>query len=166
MRRCASLLILLFATHTTVLASSQTQFRSVGQAELSLMFWSIYTSELFTHNGQYQRGQRPLKFTINYNIDVKAADLIEKTHEEWDKQSLKHPNKEQWTSSLTNIWPNLKEGDQLSLLITENNTSIFYLNSQEIGQIEDPDFGQFFIDIWLSEKTSRPELRRSLIGKK
>jgi hypothetical protein len=30
--------------------------------------------------------------------------------------------------------------------------------------VKDPDFGDAFLNIWLSNKTTRPELREKLIG--
>ena len=61
------------------------------------------------------------------------------------------------------MWPDIKEGDSLSLLIHQGR-SVFYFNQQYIGVINPSDFGQIFLAIWLSENTSEPELRRELLG--
>ena len=39
------------------------------------------------------------------------------------------------------------------------------INGQYIGSIKAAEFGRFFIDIWLAEKTSQPKLRAQLLGK-
>ena len=41
----------------------------------------------------------------------------------------------------------------------------FILNGDVIGTIEDSQFGSTFSDIWLSEQSQYPRLRRQLIGK-
>ena len=42
----------------------------------------------------------------------------------------------------------------------------FFHNGKRLGTIEDGDFGQRFVDIWLSPDTSRPDIRLALIGGK
>jgi hypothetical protein len=48
--------------------------------------------------------------------------------------------------------------------MSESGRSTFLLNGKPLGSIDDPQFGPSFLAIWLSPDTSRPELRRSLIG--
>jgi hypothetical protein len=45
-----------------------------------------------------------------------------------------------------------------------NNKSFFYYNNELIGEIGQQEFSQLFLDIWLSENTSEPDLRRELLG--
>ena len=61
------------------------------------------------------------------------------------------------------MWPNIVNGDSLALLI-QNDKSTFYFNDRHLGVIEDANFGQLFIDIWLSQNTSQPTLRIELLG--
>ena len=42
--------------------------------------------------------------------------------------------------------------------------TIFYEGDQELGRINDPEFSRRFFSIWLSTKTSAPEIRLSLLG--
>ena len=42
--------------------------------------------------------------------------------------------------------------------------STFLFNGNAIGTIGDPQFGEDFAGIWLSPDTTRPALRRQLIG--
>jgi hypothetical protein len=64
---------------------------------------------------------------------------------------------------LEKIWPDIKEGDSLSLYVS-NNKSTFYFNNDLIGEIEQQEFSQLFLDIWLSKNTSEPKLRLELLG--
>ena len=67
------------------------------------------------------------------------------------------------------IWPDINEGDELIIYVNKAGQSIFYsdisdVSTQELGVIKDEEFGPAFLDIWLSEKTSEPELRVKLLG--
>ena len=64
---------------------------------------------------------------------------------------------------LQRLWPNIKDGDSLSLLIYQGR-SVFYFNNQYQGVIDDPEFGEIFLAIWLSDRTSQPSLRNELLG--
>ena len=62
------------------------------------------------------------------------------------------------------IFPNVSENTSLVGVYTKEGTSIFYKDELEIGRVIDPEFGMAFFNIWLSEKTTEPELRRKLLG--
>lgn len=143
---------------------AESDLKLVGEARLKVLFWSVYDSRLYTADGTYMPEQRPVKLELEYLRDVKAADLVSKTQEEWQQQGLENPRQGQWLESLAAIWPDINKEDQLSLQIDANNHSRFYYNGELIGVIEDPEFGSSFLNIWLSPNTSRPELRLALIG--
>jgi hypothetical protein len=75
-----------------------------------------------------------------------------------------HPRQDQWLARLDELWPDIRESDVLTLEINERNESRFLHNGEVLGLIEDPEFGQEFVDIWLSEDCTRPELREALLG--
>ncbi len=143
---------------------NQYSFKKVGEAELSVLFWSVYHSSLHSLNGSFIEKQRPIKLEINYLRDIEAADLISKTAEEWQQQGLNHANQNIWLEQLRIIWPNIKENDTLTFIVDTQNQSHFLFNQQSIGSISDEDFADHFLAIWLSEKTSRPNLRKKLLG--
>ena len=62
------------------------------------------------------------------------------------------------------IFPDVGKGVRLTGVYTGTDETIFYKNNSEIGRIKDPDFSKAFFGIWLDEKTSAPDLRRSLLG--
>jgi hypothetical protein len=136
----------------------------VGQARLSVMFWSVYDSRLFSSDGRYSEGQRPLRLEIQYHRSVDASSLVRATSSEWQSQGMRHQNQEQWLDSLSRLWPDVEKGDVITITLDEGNRSSFYHNEDLLGAVADPEFGQQFIDIWLSPRTSRPELRRALLG--
>jgi len=140
------------------------QLQLVGQARLEVLFWSIYDSRLYTADGRYSDGQRPLRLELEYLRDIEAADLVEQTRNEWQHLQLRADGKELWLQDLARLWPDVREDDVLALEMSESGRSTFLLNGKPLGSIDDPQFGPSFLAIWLSPDTSRPELRRSLIG--
>lgn len=136
----------------------------VGEARLKVLFWSVYDSRLYSKTGDYIPDQRPLRFEIEYLRNIDASDLVLQTEMEWEQQGMDHPRKTQWLQALQKLWPDVTENDILTLDVDVQGHSTFYSNDEWLGQIDDPDFGAHFLDIWLSPATSRPELREALIG--
>lgn len=136
----------------------------VGEARLRVLFWSVYDSRLYTPSGGYAQGLRPLRLEIEYLLDVKAKALVDRTRQEWQAMRREHPRQEDWLSRLERLWPDIESGDVLTLEIDKDDVATFRHNGSVIGRIDDPDFGQQFADIWLSEDSTRPELRQALLG--
>ena len=136
----------------------------VGEARLKFLFWSVYNSRLYSDDGRYLEGQRPLRLEIEYRLDIDADDLVAQTASEWQYQGLAHQQQQRWLQMLTDLWPDVSKGDVLTLTIDGQQRSTFYRNGERLGTIADPGFGQQFLDIWLSPNTSRPELRLALTG--
>jgi hypothetical protein len=137
----------------------------VGQTTFSVLFWDLYKSKLLTTSGKYpiELTDEKLLYQINYLTDISSKDLIERTVEQWQHLGVPRKNFERYLPTLKKIWPDIKEGDSLSLYVS-NNKSTFYFNNDLIGEIEQQEFSQLFLDIWLSKNTSEPKLRLELLG--
>jgi hypothetical protein len=129
-----------------------------------VLFWSVYDSRLYTADGDYQAGERPVRLDIQYLMNIDADDLVARTAEEWEAQRRTHERQEQWLQALAKLWPDVSESDTISLEIREDNRSVFYRNGELLGSLDDPEFGQYFLDIWLAPDTTRPQLRERLLG--
>jgi hypothetical protein len=165
---------LAFATNTTekVILSNNLktildarQFSLVGETTFSIFFWDLYKSQLLTTSGKYpvEIEKENILFDINYLVGISSDDLIKNTIDQWQHLGIAHEIYEGYLPELKAIWPNIKEDDSLSLLIQQKR-SVFYFNKQYIGVINDAEFGQLFLAIWLSENTSEPSLRLELLG--
>ncbi|MDB4543017.1 chalcone isomerase family protein [bacterium] len=148
------------------LTSADTALKKVGEAQLKVLFWKVYNSRLFSADGSYLDGQRPIKLEIEYLRDIEADQLVQRTAAEWQSQGVAHPHQDKWLQSLSALWPDVSKNDVIALQLDRDDRSSFFINGTFLGYVEDPAFGQSFIDIWLSPKTSRPELRRMLIGQR
>ena len=138
--------------------------RKCGAARLKVLFWDIYESSLYTPDGTWSEGVRPLRLDIRYLRAISALDLVKQTGKEWAEQGKSSPEHIVWQGELLSIWPDVTEGDVISLAIDPSGVSTFLFNGNAIGTIGDPQFGEDFAGIWLSPDTTRPALRRQLIG--
>lgn len=154
------------------------QFKEVGKARFSFLFWDIYDSQLYTQTGKFDNDSAnyPTLLKINYLRDIDKEDLISKTIEQWEHLGFSASEYQKYQASLYALWPNIKAGDSLSLLVSSQ-ASYFYHNQNLLGDIkhsdlsdkanvarQTPHFGELFLAIWLSPQTSQPKLRNQLLG--
>ncbi len=142
----------------------QDAMRKVGEARLKVLLWSVYDSRLYTPSGNYDDGDLPLRLEIQYLRDIRARDLVDRTLVEWEAMGREHPNQSAWLKQLSGLWPDIAASDVLTLELDRNSVATFSHNGEVLGRLEDPDFGQQFVDIWLSRDCTRPSLRDQLIG--
>ncbi len=55
----------------------------VGSARLKVLFWSVYDSRLYSEDGRYDPGKRPLRLEIEYLRDIPVDQLLQRTAQEW-----------------------------------------------------------------------------------
>ncbi len=146
------------------LGVDETELKKCGDALLKVLFWKVYESSLYTPDGSWEEGVRPMRLDIRYLRAITAVDLVKQTGKEWAEQGKSSPQHMIWQGDLLAMWPDVTEGDVISLAIDPSGESTFLFNGEAIGTIGDPQFGEDFSGIWLSPETTRPALRRQLIG--
>lgn len=139
--------------------------KAIGSATFSVLFWDIYQSRLASTTGDFyaDRHNDEVLFEINYLRDIKRSELIERTVEQWQYVGFSPAQYQQYLPLLEQMWPDIKAGDTLALLVSPLE-STFYFNNKKIGQIKQAAFASLFLDIWLSPITSQPALRQQLLG--
>lgn len=162
--RVISLICFLFSFNS--FASPVQGLTKYGEGQMSVMFWDLYKAELFGQTPSYQSDTSPVALKITYLRDIDKEDLIEATLDQWGHIGYENESIPKWATQLEQIWPDIKEGSQLTIRVHSDGSSDFYDATSKIGSMEDPQFGKAFLAIWLSEKTSEPKLRAKLIGEK
>ncbi|MGF1709407.1 chalcone isomerase family protein [Vibrio kagoshimensis] len=155
----AAILLALSGVASSISASPTSDFQKLGEGEMNYMFWTIYSAELFS---SVSTGEQALKIEYQKSIDSQA--LIDATEDQWNQLGYTQKNINAWLEPLNALWPNVKPGNTLTIIVAEDQTSRFYFDDQPIGVVSDKGFGQAFLSIWLSEKTSEPKLRKQLLG--
>jgi len=136
----------------------------IGQGTMSWFFIDIYQATLFSTTGRYQPHVYPLALNIVYLKDIDKQQLLDATEKQWQKLGLTRHQYAYWLIELNKIWPNIKRGEQLLFLIKGEGEGHFYHNNRLLGHINDAQFSEKFIAIWLSKQTTRPKLRQQLLG--
>ena len=148
-----------------MLACPVEELKSVGSATLKVFFWTIYSSTLYTADGSYSGIEPDLALQIVYRRSISKNELLDRTEKEWQKSFPSHKSQQIWLSRLEKIWPDVQRDDVIVLRVNRNFDSDFYFNDEFIGAIEDREFTEQFLSLWLSDKSSYPKIRNILIGR-
>ncbi|WP_251882330.1 chalcone isomerase family protein [Grimontia kaedaensis] len=144
-------------------------WKPVGAASLTWGFWKIYDSELRTPSGEFEPASgEPLALVITYSRDIDADDLLDATVEQWEHLGFSEQQTQEWLPQMQNAWPDVKEGDRLIYVLSEDQGQFFYQPEQgkasPYGKLRNADIANAFSAIWLSPATAYPSLRLALIG--
>mgnify|MGYP000182354008 CR=1 FL=1 len=146
------------------ITSQVAAFKEVGRGEMEWWWFTLYRARLLTPNGEYQQGHYPMVLEIEYYQDIPNERLLEATVDQWQHLQLEQGRQSQWQASLSELWPDVNEGDILSLQVLSSDKSQFFFNGEPLPQVMPKGFSDDFLAIWLSTNTSRPELRKQLLG--
>ena len=170
MRKKVSYLLILLSVISFNSYSSEKIFKDylgdyyqLGTAKLSIFFIDIYDIKLFSKTKSYSK-DKPFAIEINYLKDVESTQIVDSSINEIKRISKPSSDElENYRSILASLFPNINSGDQLIGIKTANGDGVFFYNMKLIGKITDEKLVGSFFDIWLSEKTSHPELREKLL---
>ena len=138
----------------------------IGSATFKVAFWKIYNIALYADasNSEPYNGTAPYALEIEYLRDFSGEAMADKSVELIADQGFEDEYMlEIWQEKMIEIFPDIDKGTVLTGIYTKENTSVFYGDGQYLGVLDDPDFCEYFFDIWLGEDTSQPDLRAELI---
>lgn len=140
--------------------------KPVGTGVLRRLFSKIYQAELWTDSTPWSY-EAPFALSLTYYWSISGIDLVEKTLEEMRRQSPATATEDaKFEASLRLAFPDVKDGDRITAFFDPQKGVSFTYNSKPTGTIASVTFARRFFDIWLSPKTSEPELRAQLLGEK
>ncbi|MFK8068441.1 MAG: chalcone isomerase family protein [Gammaproteobacteria bacterium] len=140
------------------------EVQKVGEGRLKYLFWNVYDATLYTPKGIWQ-DEKPFALKLSYLLELEGEKIADRSIEEIRNQGFKNELiLATWHNQMRKIFPDVDKGISITGIYTTQGESIFYRQNEEIGRIRDPEFGKAFFNIWLSEKTSEPELRKQLLG--
>lgn len=136
----------------------------VGEGRLTVAFWDVYDATLYAPEGKWDVS-KPFALSIRYFRNISGKDIADRSVQEMRAQGFDDEVKlAAWNAQLKNIIPDVQNGSVLSAIFVPGQKTAFYDGKEPIGSIKGNEFAQRFFDIWLSEDTSEPELRRKLLG--
>lgn len=146
-------------------ASESTNLPLRGQGDYKWFMLHVYEAKLWGEKVD-DLYSKPLLLELKYSRNFKGKEIAEQSVKELISAGNSREDVEVWKKKLLEIFPDVKEGDTIRASYHPDNGVIFHLNqSRELGRLADLNFSKKFLDIWLGEKTSAPELRKKLLGK-
>lgn len=150
---------------SAVALSAESNLPLRGKGEFKWFVLDIYEATFWATPGD-DFFSRDLKLGLKYKRDLKGKDIAEQSIKEMQRSELSENEAKIYRQKLLEIIPDVKEGDQIEARYSPEIGIIFTLNSnKELGRITDLTFSKKFLNIWLGENTSAPDLRRKLLGK-
>jgi hypothetical protein len=137
----------------------------IGEGRLTFLAWDIYDATLYASKGQW-KSVGPFALKLSYFREVSGTDIADQSMEEIRNQGFDDEIKlAAWHAQLKKIFPNVTKGSHLIGIYKHTGETIFYDQENKIGQINNPEFGRLFFNIWLGEKTNVLRLRKKLLGR-
>jgi hypothetical protein len=138
----------------------------LGVHNLKVWGLKIYKIELLSQEKNFSYKNK-LAIIINYQRDFTKDNLIKRSIEEISRANeikdeillKKYQNK------LEEIFFNVKKGDRKTAFFDPKIGVKLYFNGKYTGAIEDLIFAKRFMDIWLGERSSFPQMTKDILGK-
>jgi hypothetical protein len=138
-----------------------------GGGKLTFLGMRIYDAQLWVRDGfsadNYE--SRPIAIDLVYARTLYGKLIAERSLAEMKKIAEVPDDKgERWLAEMTKLFPDVAKGDRITGVYRPGESMRFFFNGKLQGEIRDADFARWFVGIWLSPKTSEPQLLRSLLG--
>jgi len=140
----------------------------IGQGNYTYWGFDVYVASLWASdsnvNAEQWQTQR-IALELSYLRDFKGIDIAKSSIDEIHAQSpLPKSKATLWLKTLEDIFPNIKKGQTLVGIYIPNVGAQFLYETALIGEIKDLELAKRFFDIWLSQQTSAPQLRKRLLA--
>lgn len=138
----------------------------LGEADLTLYFFDIYHAKLYGETKQATLEQH-LELELTYRRNFDGRDIANQSAKELYATGEPQINIDRWLPMMEAIFPSIQKGDKIRAIYHPNRGIRFLFNGQkDLGEVKDPQFAKSFMGIWLSPKTTQPEMRLKLFGLK
>lgn len=149
-------------------ASIQNSFRNphlIGSSNLKYFGINVYKIFLWSENEEFSYN-RKFAIQIIYNMNFSVDELAERSIDEIKRlHILSAQEEENYFQQLKTIFRPIKKGDQKVALFTPNKGVTMFHNNVMTGKIRDQKLARLFVDIWLDERGSYPEMTKEMLGK-
>ena len=139
-----------------------------GAATMRYFGLRIYEAKLWARGTAVDAknwANTPLALELTYARSLSGKEIAKRSLVEMRRQGdISTANADKWLAEMEAAFPDVKEGDRISGVVTEPGTAIqFFINGKPGRKVADAAFARLFIGIWLAPQTSQPALRKALL---
>ncbi|UOD49750.1 chalcone isomerase family protein [Orrella daihaiensis] len=135
----------------------------VGTGQFRWWGFLVYDASLWAPFGEYRSG-RPFALSLRYARSISKADIVKASIDQMRDLGFPVQRHPEWTQKLNQVMESVSAGDTLTGIYMPDQGAVFFYNDQLTGQV-DEQLAEAFFAIWLSPKTTAPDLRQALLGK-
>ena len=137
-----------------------------GSGAMRFLGMRIYDARLWAPAAVSGDGaSQPLALELVYARNIKADLIVSSSLREMQRvASFSAEQSARWTQAMTPLFPNIKPGDRITGIQRPGQSARFYFNGMLRGEVADAEFTRLFFGIWLSPRTSDPQLRQQLLN--
>jgi hypothetical protein len=134
-----------------------------------MRFFGLHVYDIRLWTNAPLRGDDPLGIVsaleIEYARPLKGPLIAERSLTEMQRVGrVSSGDAERWLSQMKQIFPDVQAADRITGIHRPGEGARFHVNGHLAGEVRDPTFARLFFGIWLSPRTSEPQLRTALLG--
>lgn len=140
--------------------------RLIGQGRLRWLGMTVYDARLWSPApAGDDLLQQPFGLELEYARAFKGEKIAERSIAEMARIGSFAPDRgQQWLDTMKRVFPDVGPGDRITGVQRSGQEALFFHNGTPRGTLSDAEFTRLFFGIWLSPKTSAPQLREQLLG--
>jgi len=137
-----------------------------GGGAMRFLGMRIYDARLWAPQAVTGDGAgQPLALELVYARNIKADLIVSSSLREMQRVGpFSEEQAARWTRAMAPLFPDIRPGDRVTGIQRPGRSARFYLNGTLRGEVADAEFTRLFFGIWLSPRTSDPQLRQQLLG--
>ena len=150
-----------------VATSLLAQPRQAGSGRYTWWGFDVYQASLWVEPGFDAAALARQRYALDlqYLRNFKGRDIAQRSIDEMRRVGpFSEAQARNWLGEMERLFPDVSSGDRLTGVHLPGRGAQFYANGKSRGEIADPEFARLFFGIWLSEQTSAPQLRLTLLG--
>ena len=141
--------------------------RLQGQGQLRFLGLLVYDIRLWS--SLQLRADDPMRteaaLEIEYARRFKGPLIAERSLAEMQRVgAVSASDSEHWLRQMKQLFPDVETGDRITCVHRPGRGARFHVNGRLAGEVRDAEFARLFFGIWLSTRTSEPQLRTALLG--
>ena len=156
----------MFAGATDMWQRNIESFALIGEGSLKAFVWELYDLKLFSEMNSFS-WQNKFILEFDYKRELKKDKVIEASLKEMRRQTgVAEKQINAWKTHLDQGINTVWEGTKAAVEWAPDGQITFRYEGKAPVIINDKLFAKSFINIWLGQDTSEPELRSALLGKR